>query len=142
MKAKKDKCHLFISGSENITINADGNITGKSICEKLLGVNIDYKLKLNEHLDSILKKAGRKVNVLSRILPYMNFEKRRVLMNSFFTSKFNYFPLVWIFHSRTLNNKINHLHERCLRIVQSDKISSFEKLLETGRSVPIHIRNL
>ena len=60
VKAKKDKCHLFISGSENITINVDGNITGKSICEKLLGVNIDYKLKLNEHLDSILKKAGRK----------------------------------------------------------------------------------
>ena len=40
------------------------------------------------------------------------------------------------------NNKINHLHERCLRIVYSDKTLSFEKLLETDRSVPIHIRNL
>ena len=34
------------------------------------------------------------------------------------------------------------MHERCLRIVYSDKTSSFEKLLETDRSVPIHIRNL
>ena len=53
MKANKDKCHLLISGSENITINLDGSIIGKSICEKLLGVNDDYKLKFNEHLDSI-----------------------------------------------------------------------------------------
>ena len=63
-------------------------------------------------------------------------------MNSFFTSQFNYCPLVWMFRSRTMNNKINHLHERCLCIVYSDKTSSFEKLLETDKSVPIHIRNL
>ena len=41
-----------------------------------------------------------------------------------------------------MNNKINHLQERCLRIVCCDKTSSFAKLLETDRSVPIHIRNL
>ena len=44
--------------------------------------------------------------------------------------------------SRTMNNKIKHLHERCLHIAYSDKISSFKKLSETDRSVPIHIRNL
>ena len=33
MKADKDKCHLLISCSENTTINVDGNIIGKSICE-------------------------------------------------------------------------------------------------------------
>ena len=47
-----------------------------------------------------------------------------------------------MFHSRAINNKINHLHERCLHVVYSDKTSSFEKLSETGRSVPIQIRNL
>ena len=84
MKANKDKCHLLISDGENITINVDGNKIGKSICEKLLGVIVDYKPKFNEHLDNILQKPGRKVNALSRILPYMNFEKRRILMSSFF----------------------------------------------------------
>ena len=34
------------------------------------------------------------------------------------------------------------LARRCLRIVYSDKMSFFEKSLETDRSVPIHIRNL
>ena len=46
-----------------------------------------------------------------------------------------------MFHSRKINNKINHLHERYLPIFYSDKTSSFEKLLETDRSVPVHFRN-
>ena len=83
MTAKAGKCHLLRSGSANITINADGNIKEKSICEELLGLNVYYKLKFNKHLDSILKKAGRNLNPLLRILPYMSFEKRRILMNSF-----------------------------------------------------------
>ena len=29
MKANRNKCHLLISGSENIIINVDGNIMGK-----------------------------------------------------------------------------------------------------------------
>ena len=60
MKAKKDKCHLLISGSENITINVDGNIVEKSICAKLVGLNVDYKLKLNEHLESIHKSRSKR----------------------------------------------------------------------------------
>ena len=106
------------------------NIIEKSAYEKLLGVNVDYNLKFNEHLESILKKAMRKVNALSRILPYRNFEKRRILMNSCFTSQFNYCSLVWKFHSCTINNKIKHLYKICLHVVYSVKISSFEKVLE------------
>ena len=64
----------------------------------------------------------------------MSIPKRKLLTNSFSTSQFDYCPLTWICHSRTINNKINHLHERCLRIVHSDKASSFEKLLEKDLS--------
>ena len=46
---------------------------------------------------------------------------------------------MWMFHSRTMNNKINHLHERFLRIVYS---VLFERLIETDKFVQIHIRNL
>ena len=72
----------------------------------------------------------------------MSIPKRKLLMNSFFTSQFNYCPLTWICHSRTMNNKINRLHERCLRIAHSDETSSFEKLLGKDGSVTIHTRNL
>ena len=47
-----------------------------------------------------------------------------------------------MFHVRTVNSKINKLHERCLRIVYNDKKLSFKELLETDKSVPIHIKNL
>ena len=63
-------------------------------------------------------------------------------MNAFFKSQFSYCPLVWMFHSRTLDNRINKLHERCLRIIYNNKVSSFEDLLELDRSVSVHTRNL
>ena len=63
-------------------------------------------------------------------------------MNSFFSSKFSYFPLLWMCHGRTVNSKIDKLHERCLRVIYNDKKSSFKELLETDKSVPIHIKNL
>ena len=65
----------------------------------------------------------------------MSISKRKLLMNSFFTSQFNYCPLTWMCHSRTMNNKINCLHERCFHIVDSGKTSSFEKLLEKDAHV-------
>ena len=63
-------------------------------------------------------------------------------MNSFFKSQFSYCRQVWMCHSRTINNNINHLHERYLRVIYNDKISSFKELLETDGPVPIHSRNL
>ena len=89
-------------------------------CEKLLRIKVDSRLNFNDYLDGIIKKAIRKINALSRITPSMNISKRSILMNSFFNSQFNYCPLVWMFHSRSINNKINRLHERVLRIVHND----------------------
>ena len=51
-------------------------------------------------------------------------------MNAFFKPQFSYCPLVWMCHSRASDGKINRLHERCMRIIYSDKQSSFETLLE------------
>ena len=63
-------------------------------------------------------------------------------MNSFFTSQFNYYPLVWMWHNRTINNKINCLHEKCLRIVYNNNKSSFQELLDKDKGVTIHVQNL
>ena len=45
-------------------------------------------------------------------------------------------------HSRSNNNKIKHLHERCLRIVYQDKQSSYENLLLRDGTVSMHHRNI
>ena len=72
----------------------------------------------------------------------MDLSKRRMLLNAFFILQFSYCPLVWMFHSRGINNKINRIHERCLRVIYNDKKSSFYELLEKDGSVSIHKRNL
>ena len=69
-------------------------------------------------------------------------EKRRTLMKAFIESQFNYCPLIWMFHSRTLNNKINRIHERALRTVYSDYNSFFNELLDKDGSFTIHQRNV
>ena len=46
-----------------------------------------------------------------------------------------------MFHSRKLNNRINKIHERALRIVYNDDLSSFDELLNRDSSFTIHSRN-
>ena len=142
MKANHDKCHILVSGKNNVTMNASGFKIKNTECEKLLEIKVDCGLKFENYLDGVIKKASNKINALSRVTPFMNLSKKKMLMNSFFMSQFSYCPLVWMCHSRTINNKINHLHERCLRVIYNDKISSFKELLARDRSVPIHSRNL
>ena len=46
------------------------------------------------------------------------------------------------YKNRKYKNKINILHERCLRLIYYDKLSTFENLLEKDNSVSIHHKNL
>ena len=102
----------------------------------------DCNLTFENHIRNICKKASQKLNALARIAPYMNIQKRRTIMKSFVTSQFSYCPLIWMFHSRRLNNKINSIHERALRITYQDNTSTFQELLNKDNSVSIHHRNL
>ena len=62
-------------------------------------------------------------------------------MKAFITSQFSYCPLMWMFHSRNLNNKINRIHERALRLVYQNNLS-FSELLDLDNSVTVHQKNL
>ena len=63
-------------------------------------------------------------------------------MNSFIHSQFSYCPLLWMFCYRESNRRINHIHEKGLRMVYEDYTSSFEELLIKDGSVCIHHRNI
>ena len=84
-------------------------------------MTIDNKLTFDSHVTNLCNKANRKLRALARITPYMTLEKKKLVMNSFFSAQFNYSPLIWILHSRKNNNKIKYLHERCLRLIYNDK---------------------
>ena len=63
-------------------------------------------------------------------------------MKAFIDSQFEYCPLIWMFHSRTLNNRINRLHERALRLIYKNSNLTFKEILVIDNSFTIHERNL
>ena len=72
----------------------------------------------------------------------MKVKQKRTLMKSFFESQLGYCQLVWMFYSRGVYNKINHLHGRALRNIYKDNISTFEELLEKDGSYSIHHKKI
>ena len=62
-------------------------------------------------------------------------------MKSLVTSQFVYCPLIWMLHSRRLNNKINSIRERALRITYQDHMSTYQELLNKDNSVSKHHKN-
>ena len=130
LKGHASKCHLLISSGENVHVNIGTSQIKSSDCERLLGTDIDCKLSFENHINQICSKARAKIKALARITSFLNKRKRKQLMNAFFKSQFSYCPLSWMLHSRTLNNKINRLHEGCLRVIYNDNTSSFTGLLE------------
>ena len=62
---------------------------------KLLGLHIDDQLSFNLHVSNICKSISKKLNALLRLKRFLGFEERKVLVNSFILSNFNYCSLVW-----------------------------------------------
>ena len=148
MKPNQGKCHLMVADinhrdydGKSFIYLEDAFLENEELV-KLLGVKVDRKANFEEHISEILKEANRKLCALARISKFMYQDKLKLLMRLFIESQFNHCPLVWMFHSRTLNNKINKLHERALRIVYKDRSSTFEQLLERDKSFSIHEQNL
>ena len=91
---------------------------------------------------NVCKKGNQKLHALARVYKFLSKGKLKMLMKTFITSQFNYCPLAWMFHNRTLNNKINKLHEKAIRIVYDNDNYTFQELLKIDNSVTIDHRNL
>lgn len=143
LMANPDKFHLLLSDpNEELSIKVGSANIKNAQCQKLLGITLDSKLTFKTHVSNLCTKASNKLNALSRISPYMTLKQRKVIMPSFILSQFGYCPLVWMCHNRKLNDRINRIHKRALRIVYQDRTSSFEDLLKIDESFTIHERNI
>ena len=124
--ANPDKFHALL-------VRKDGNdTTGKNITFqghtikseetlKVLGVTLDNKLNFDTHISNICKKAATQINVLKRLRSFIGFEQKKVLVQSFVYSNFNYCPLVWYFSSMKSLQKIEKLQEHALRFLYNDR---------------------
>ena len=142
MKSNVDKCHLIVVNKNEVSVNLGNETISGSTTVDLLGVKIDNNLNFNEHVSKLCKKGNQKLHALARISKFLSKDKLKILMKTFITSQFNYCPLAWMFHNRTLNNKINKLHERALRLVYDDENYTFQELLEKDNTMTVHHRNI
>ena len=132
LKANSGKSHILLSTNKLEIVSVDEVSLAASSHEKLLGVTIDSALKFENHIKEFCLKVGKKINALCRMSNSTSLGKRKTLMKAFIESQFNHCPLIWMFRSRTLNNKINHIHERALRTVYSVNSSFYELLDKDG----------
>ena len=96
--------------------------------EKLLGIFLDSKLNFESHIGSLCRKAGQKISALARLKNYLTSDQRNLLFNSVIKSQFTYCPLIWMFTAH-LNNELNNIHERALRLIYNDHEKSFNSIL-------------
>ena len=67
----------------NITLDSEPSIT-------LLGMEIDNSLTFNTRIGNLCKKAASQLNFLKRLSGFMEYDERRIIMQSFILSNFNY----------------------------------------------------
>ena len=110
--------------------------------EKLLGVVNGKKTRLYVHIKSLYKKAAQKLSALAKVSSHLTSDQKLQLINSVIKSQFSYCPLIWMFCSRFLNNSLNHIHKRALRLIYDDHTRSFQDKVETRNEKTIHKKNL
>ena len=114
MKTNPGKYHLLINDNkENFQIKIGNETVSNSNYEKLLGVKVDHELNFNKLI--IMSHCCAR-----RLASCTIFDQRRLISNSFMTSHFSSCSVVWMFHSRKINERINYIHERALGIVYKD----------------------
>ena len=138
-KANVSKCHLHYSPYQLVPVNIKGSVIETSNCKKLLGIYIDSNFSSQYHINRICYKASQKLHALSRIAKYISEDKKTYAIQIFHNFTIQ---LAWMCHRRGLNNKINNIYKKALRIVYQDKKSSFETSLKHEKSMSIHVKNL
>ena len=106
-------------------------LSGKSV--KFLGIHIDQKSAIDEHVSSLCKKASNQFNAISRLhIRYLAFKERETLINGFVYSNFNYCLLIWHICSVKSVKKIDKIQGRALKILHNN----FECKNRTLRKIP------
>ena len=57
-----------------------------------------------KHVNELCKKGNLKLHAVKRRAKLMSTEKRRLIFKAFIISQSSYCPLVWMAHTKQLNN--------------------------------------
>ena len=146
LKANPEKFQMILFGRNHSFDNQ--SIIVNDIClmnqtnVKLLGVYIDSKFDFNVHVSEICRKAGYKLNVLSRLSRNLDVKAKLLLLHSFILSFFNYCAVAWHFCNVDSTRKIEKIQERALRFIYKDFTSSYESLREESQIPLAYIQRM
>ena len=71
-----------------------------------MGIDIDYQLKVDQHISNLCRKASQQLNVLKRIGSYLTKLNKLTIFHTFILSNFNFCPLAWHFCTEKNSKKL------------------------------------
>ena len=133
------KFHYIVIGSRDLSheiMRKNDKITSSNE-ENLLGMQTKFWKAYR-----LLLQKSRPKNALARLKNNLTSDQRNLLFNSVIKSQFTYFHLIWMFMSRYLNNALNDIHGRALRLIYNDHEKLFNSNLTENNLKTIHQKNL
>ena len=109
---------------------------------ELLWITIDNKFTFQYHLEEKLKKANSKLAILKINQSYLSFQQNKIVLSSFVHSQLSYAPLVWMFHSKEMEHKMNIVQTKALRILYDEPDMAFIDLLKKDNAFSNHEKNI
>ena len=135
-KSKQDNSGIPV-GLRGHRIDSQNTVT-------LLGITIDCKLSFEKHVSGLCKTAASQLlNALKSLRSYITHEKtRKMLIQSFVFSNFNYCPLVWYFTTAKQLQKTEMIQERALRFITDDYERPYEMLMRNTETTSMRVHQM
>ena len=129
--------------TSGISINLRDHCITSEESVSLLGITTDCRLSFDKHVSTLCRKAASQLSALKRLRPFIENEKtRRILVQGFVLSNFNYCPLVWYFTTANQLQKVEKIQQRALRFITDDYVSNYETLLRDTEMTTMRVRQM
>ena len=113
----------------DICFNVDGVVVKPVKAVKLLGFHIDNKLTFNEHINQLITKCSRQVNVLGRLSTKLDTSTKLQIIRSLILANFTYCNTVYHYCNTCDARKIEKVLQRALKYAFHDFNASYQELL-------------
>ena len=141
MLANPNKFQAIVLGCKNSDIKF--NIGGIEIVPEkqvgMLGLYIDDRLSFDYHVEHIIGKAARQLNVLKRFSHILDLPSKMSIMKAFITSNFDYCCILWHFCNGRMSKRVEQVQTRALHFVYLDFENDYNSLLERAKIDSLYI---
>ena len=102
----------------NYKLSVDSAQLLPSPSAKYLGIFFDSQLNWKVHVDSVVRKVSRKIDVLYRCYRFLNTSARLALVKSVIQPDMDYGAVIWNNGSAQVANRLNRIEKRHLRVLE------------------------